>query len=56
MVRLVVGTLLDVGRGKLTPLEFQQILHRQQRIAASGAAPAQGLFLSRVEYGEEVVG
>ncbi|MFD1871042.1 tRNA pseudouridine(38-40) synthase TruA [Hymenobacter bucti] len=50
MVRLVVGTLLDVGRGKLTPLEFQQILHRQQRIAASGAAPAKGLYLSKVEY------
>ena len=50
MVRLVVGTLLDVGRGKLSPLAFQQILHRQQRIAASGAAPAKGLYLSRVEY------
>jgi tRNA pseudouridine38-40 synthase len=50
MVRLVVGTLLDVGRGKLTPAEFQQVLHRQQRIAASGAAPAKGLYLSKVEY------
>ena len=55
MVRLVVGTLLDVGRGKLTPLEFQQILHRQQRIAASGAAPAKGLYLSKVEYPAEIV-
>jgi tRNA pseudouridine38-40 synthase len=55
MVRLVVGTLLDVGRGKLTPAEFQQILHRQQRIAASGAAPAKGLYLSKVEYGPGIV-
>jgi tRNA pseudouridine38-40 synthase len=55
MVRLVVGTLLDVGRGKLTPLEFQQILHRQQRIAASGAAPAKGLYLSKVEYPSGIV-
>jgi tRNA pseudouridine38-40 synthase len=55
MVRLVVGTLLDVGRGKLTPLEFQQVLHRQQRIAASGAAPAKGLFLSKVEYESGIV-
>jgi len=55
MVRLVVGTLLDVGRGKLTPLAFQQILHRQQRIAASGAAPAKGLYLSKVEYGDGIV-
>ncbi|MVN76487.1 tRNA pseudouridine(38-40) synthase TruA [Hymenobacter sp. HMF4947] len=55
MVRLVVGTLLDVGRGKLTPLEFQQVLHRQQRIAASGAAPAKGLFLSKVDYEPGIV-
>ncbi|UYZ58455.1 tRNA pseudouridine(38-40) synthase TruA [Hymenobacter latericus] len=55
MVRLVVGTLLDVGRGRLTPAQFAEILHRQERIAASGAAPAQGLFLSRVEYPPEIL-
>ncbi|MCC3156016.1 tRNA pseudouridine(38-40) synthase TruA [Hymenobacter sp. 15J16-1T3B] len=55
MVRLVVGTLLDVGRGRLTPAQFAEVLHQQQRIAASGAAPAQGLFLSRVEYPPEVL-
>jgi tRNA pseudouridine38-40 synthase len=55
MVRLVVGTLLDVGRGKLTPLAFQQILFRQQRIAASTAAPAKGLYLSKVEYPDELI-
>lgn len=55
MVRLVVGTLLDVGRGKLTPAEFQQILYQQQRIAASGAAPAKGLYLSKVDYAAGIV-
>ncbi|MBC6608328.1 tRNA pseudouridine(38-40) synthase TruA [Hymenobacter sp. BT188] len=55
MVRLVVGTLLSVGRGKLTPEEFGHILHTQSRIAASGAAVAKGLFLSRVEYPSELV-
>ena len=55
MVRLVVGTLLDVGRGKLTPAEFQRVLHRQQRVAASGAAPAKGLYLSKVEYATGIV-
>ena len=55
MVRLVVGTLLSVGRGKLTPEEFKQILTAQSRIAASGAAVAKGLFLSRVEYPPELV-
>ena len=55
MVRLVVGTLLEVGRGRRTPDEFQQLLWAQQRLAAGTAAPAQGLFLSRVEYGEGLV-
>lgn len=55
MVRLVVGTLLSVGRGKLTAAEFGEILAAQSRIAASGAAPAPGLFLSKVEYPSELV-
>lgn len=50
MVRLVVGTLLDVGLGRLTPPQYQQVLWSQKRVKASGAAPAQGLFLSLVEY------
>ena len=55
MVRLVVGTLLDVGRGRLTPDGFRALLLAQQRVAASTAAPARGLFLSAVEYGAGVV-
>lgn len=55
MVRLVVGTLLTVGRGKLTPRQFQELLWAQRRVEASGAAPAQGLFLSKVEYEEGIV-
>ncbi|MFB9862918.1 tRNA pseudouridine(38-40) synthase TruA [Rufibacter immobilis] len=52
MVRLVVGTLLDVGKGKLSPAQFREVIERQDRSLASGAAPAQGLFLHRVEYPE----
>ncbi|WP_375419428.1 tRNA pseudouridine(38-40) synthase TruA [uncultured Hymenobacter sp.] len=55
MVRLVVGTLLDVGRGRLTPGEFQQLLWSLSRVEAGGAAPARGLFLSKVEYGPGIV-
>lgn len=55
MVRLVVGTLLAVGRGKLTPAQFRQVLLAQNRVDASGAAPAHGLYLSRVEYMPDVV-
>ena len=55
MVRLVVGTLLDVGRGKLTPRQFQELLWAQKRVDAGNAAPARGLFLSRVEYEPGIV-
>ena len=55
MVRLVVGTLLDVGHGKLTPDDFQQLLWSLSRVEASSAAPARGLFLARVEYGPGIV-
>ncbi|WP_207433796.1 tRNA pseudouridine(38-40) synthase TruA [Sabulibacter ruber] len=50
MVRLVVGTLLDVGKGKLTVPQFREVIEKQDRSLASGAAPAEGLFLHRVEY------
>lgn len=52
MVRLVVGTLMDVGRGKLTVAQFEQIITSQDRSKASGAAPAEGLYLAKVEYPE----
>ncbi len=55
MVRLVVGTLLDVGRGRLTPAAFQELLWAQRRVSAGTAAPARGLFLSAVEYPAGVV-
>ncbi|MDL2319562.1 tRNA pseudouridine(38-40) synthase TruA [Alistipes sp. OttesenSCG-928-B03] len=50
MVRSIVGTLVDVGRGKITPERFAQILAARDRSLASGSAPAQGLFLSNIHY------
>ena len=50
MVRAIVGTLLDVGRGKITPAEFDQIIAQKDRSAAGTSAPAHGLFLSEVRY------
>lgn len=50
MVRAIVGTLLDVGRGKLMVKDFKEILEAKDRSKASGAAPARGLFLNKVEY------
>lgn len=50
MIRIVVGTLLDVGRGRLTPADFRQILHSQDRQHAGRTAPPHGLCLMHVSY------
>jgi tRNA pseudouridine38-40 synthase len=50
MVRNIVGTLLDVGLGKITPAEFNDILDSKNRSNASATAPAHGLFLVEVRY------
>jgi tRNA pseudouridine38-40 synthase len=50
MVRNIVGTLLDVGKGKLTPEDVKTILNARDRKRASAAAPPQGLFLVEVKY------
>lgn len=50
MVRSVTGTLLDVGRGKLTIDGLREIIERKDRCAAGVSMPACGLFLTKVEY------
>lgn len=50
MVRNIVGTLVEVGRGKLTPAAFEAILESRAREEAGATAPPQGLFLVRVDY------
>lgn len=50
MVRAVVGTLLDVGSGKLTQETFKAIIGKKDRCAAGTSVPAEGLFLWKVEY------
>lgn len=50
MVRNLVGTLLLVGRGKLTPENFADILARRDRTLAGATAPAHGLALEQVHY------
>ena len=54
MVRAIVGTLLDVGRGKLGELEFQHVIASCDRSRAGRSAPGCGLYLSRVEYPSNV--
>lgn len=54
MVRSVTGTLLDVGRGKLSLQGLRDIIERKDRCAAGVSMPPQGLFLTRVEYPDTI--
>ncbi|MDB4561623.1 tRNA pseudouridine(38-40) synthase TruA [bacterium] len=55
MVRTIVGTLVEVGRGKQTVEWIDQVLAACDRDAAGPTAPACGLFLKRVDYPDSVV-
>ncbi len=50
MVRAIVGTLLEVGSGKLSVDDFEQIILSKNRKNAGRAVPAEGLFLMEVNY------
>ncbi|WP_372948223.1 tRNA pseudouridine(38-40) synthase TruA [Mariniphaga sp.] len=50
MVRAIVGTLLEVGKAKLTLEGFRKIIEKKDRKAAGTSAPAQGLFLVDIAY------
>ncbi|MEA3486587.1 MAG: tRNA pseudouridine(38-40) synthase TruA [Thermodesulfobacteriota bacterium] len=50
MVRNIVGLLVDVGRGGVTPARFKEIMDAMDRTEAGITAPPQGLFLREVRY------
>jgi tRNA pseudouridine38-40 synthase len=50
MVRAIVGTMLEVGRGKISVDDFVRIIEQKERGAAGISAPAKGLFLEQVKY------
>ena len=50
MVRAVVGTLIEVGRGRMTLDEFRRVVEGGQRTLAGESMPAKALFLENVEY------
>jgi tRNA pseudouridine38-40 synthase len=50
MVRNIVGTLVDVGKGKTSADDFRNILNQKDRTCAGITAPPQGLFLKKVKY------
>ncbi|MED4797848.1 tRNA pseudouridine(38-40) synthase TruA, partial [Priestia megaterium] len=50
MVRILVGTLLEVGQGRIEPDAIKDILESKSRPRAGKTAPSQGLYLWRVFY------
>lgn len=50
MVRIMTGTLLEIGRGDRKPGEIEAILESKERAKAGFLVPAKGLFLDKVEY------
>lgn len=54
MVRAVMGTLLEVGVGKRAPEDVERVLASGDRSAAGKSAPSDGLYLSHVDYPEEL--
>ena len=50
MVRILVGTLVEVGAGRMAPGEMARVIAGRDRARAGDTAPAKGLFLYRVNY------
>lgn len=50
MVRAIVGTLLEVGKGKMTLEQFRDVIEKKDRCSAGESVPAHALFLEDVEY------
>ena len=55
MVRALLGTLVDVGRGKITADDFRRVIEAKARGEAGSSAPAHGLFLTDVRYGDSIM-
>ncbi len=54
MVRAIVGTLLQVGRGQMTEEEFRAVIEAKDRTKAGTSAPAEGLYLVNIDYPSEL--
>lgn len=55
MVRAVVGTLVEVGQGKMDGEQFRKVIEGKSRTDAGASVPACGLYLTRVEYPESIL-
>jgi len=50
MVRAIVGTLIEVGRGRMTLAQFEEVIARKDRCAAADSVPGNALFLVDIQY------
>lgn len=55
MVRAIVGTMVEVGQGKISVDDFRSIIEKKDRGSAGVSVPAQGLFLTGIEYPGNIV-
>lgn len=54
MVRAIVGTMIDIGKKKISLEEFRKIIESKNRSDAGYSVPAKGLFLTKIEYPDEI--
>jgi len=54
MVRAITGTMVDIGRGKTSIKQFDEMIKAKDRCKAGKSAPAAGLFLEDIEYPREI--
>ena len=54
MVRVIVGTLINVGLEKISIYDFEKIIESKSRSRAGASVPACGLFLTKVEYPDSI--
>ena len=52
MVRAIVGTMLEIGKGRMTLEELRDVIERKDRCEAGTSVPAHGLFLEEVAYNQ----
>lgn len=55
MVRAIVGTLIEIGHGKKEAIDFRRIIAAKDRSEAGESAPAHGLYLTKVEYPQNII-
>jgi len=54
MVRSIVGSMVDIGKGKLSLEDFKAVIEAKDRSQGGISAPAKGLFLVKIEYPKEI--